>query len=82
IKDTLIEEYAAQYERRNSTGNLENLKALTLQELSKFLGKIKWCFGQADEISLKQSVLSAIKESSLQNIHTEKKEECVFSLLM
>ncbi|MHC8400272.1 hypothetical protein ACYZTX_12530 [Pseudomonas sp. MDT1-17] len=82
IKDTLIEEYSAQYEKRNSTGNLENLKALTLQELSKFLGKIKWCFGQADEISLKQSVLSAIKESSLQNIHTEKKEECVFSLLM
>jgi hypothetical protein len=82
IKDALTEEYETQYLKRKSSGNLENLKALSLSEFSKFLAKIQWCFGQEDEIALKAKVICAIKGSSLQNIHTERKEECVFSLLM
>ncbi|ESQ97747.1 hypothetical protein F753_19390 [Stutzerimonas chloritidismutans AW-1] len=82
IKYALLEEYEKQYEKVVGHGNLENLKSLSLEELSVFLSKIQWCFGQENEIALKDSVIALIKNSSLQNIQTEKKEEFIFSLLM
>lgn len=82
IKSALLEEYEEQYKDLPGKGNLENIKSLSLADLSKFLSRIQWFFGQEDERALKDSVIELIKSSSMQNIQTEKKEEIIFSLLM
>lgn len=82
IKSALLEEYEKQYKELPGKGNLENIKSLSLEKFSVFLSKIKWFFGQEDEKALKESVINSIKNSSLQNIQTDKKEELIFSLLM
>lgn len=82
IISILRQEYSSQYSSKDRTGYLDILDKLGVAEFSEFLKQITWCFGQEDEISLKESVVSLIKISPLYNSSHIGKEEFIFSALM
>lgn len=82
IRHTLLEEYEKQYKERATKGNLETLRNLKDDELRYFLGHIEWQFDQENEVDLKATVITAIKDSRLYSLRLANKEELIFSLLM
>lgn len=82
VKVTLLEEYRHQYKNKSHSGHLNELENISLNNLAKFLHNIKWFFGHEDEVALKQTVLTAIKDSKLHNVRVANKENIIFSLLM
>lgn len=82
IKEATTQEYASQYESKDSKANLETLKSFDNKKFSEFLAKINWKFESEDEIKLKATVLDLIKKSHLFNIRHANKEEMILSILM
>ena len=82
VKAVLIEEYESQYKNKKMNGHLTDLKEQTPDQIRLFLSKIRWHFGQENEVELKATVITAIRKSPLHNVSHANKEEIIFSLLM
>jgi len=82
VKLILIEEYAKQYKEKKTNGNLKTLEETSTASFIRFLESISWNFCEEDEVSLKQTVLQSIRDSSLFNFKVANKEETILSLLL
>jgi len=82
VKLVVLEEYKTQYKDKNVDGHLETLKNIKIEDFKSFLKKIKWHFGEDNEVALKESVLTLIRNSYLFNSRIANKENIIFSLLM
>jgi hypothetical protein len=82
IKSIILEEYKKQYQDKKVDGHVETLKAIKPDDFKTFLDKVKWNFGEENEVNLKTTVLSLIRNSEFYNSRIANKEEIIFSLLM
>lgn len=82
VKSIVLEEYTKQYQDKKVDGHVETLKNTNTNDFKIFLDRIKWHFGEENEVDLKTTVLSLIRQSELYNSRIANKEEIIFSLLM
>ncbi len=82
VKAVVMEEYSKQYKDKKVDGHIQKLRTISLEDFKSFLKKIKWNFGEEDDIQLKSTVISLIKNSRLHNTRVVNKEEFIFSMLM
>jgi hypothetical protein len=81
VKSVVLDEYSKTYSGKKQ-GHLLSLKEMSIRDFGKFLEKISWYFESEDDVKLKETVLSLIKDSRLYNFRIAGKEEVVFALLM
>ena len=82
IHKILIVEYDKQYKDKDTSGNLDILKAYDKKSFKKFLKSIRWFFGDEDNEALKESALVKIKKSQFFNFKLEGKESYILSEIL
>ncbi|MBI3729326.1 MAG: hypothetical protein HY254_13450 [Burkholderiales bacterium] len=82
IKVILVEEYEKQYKDKKIKGHLQTLKDCSIDNFKKYLSAIRWFFGEADEVQLKNSTLVKIRDSRLFNFKVANKEEVILALIL
>ncbi|WP_417544808.1 hypothetical protein [Marinobacter sp.] len=82
IHKILIVEYEKQYKDKETSGNLDILKAYDKKSFKKFLKSIRWFFGDEDNEALKTSALVKIKKSQFFNFKLEGKESYILSEIL
>ena len=76
------DEYEKQYKDKSSNGCLDVLNEWKTDEWRIFIRKIKWRFGQLDDIELKNEVLSLIKNSKHYCQQHSGKEERIVAMAL
>jgi hypothetical protein len=82
VKNLLIHEYEEQYKKRDSDGNLNELRNSDKHLFKQFLKSIKWFFGKEDNEALRELALSKIRKCEFFNFRLDGKESYLLSEIM